>query len=201
MLKKLIYFVALGIFLVSLYLGLLGRIFNMTHGFLMVLIILSPCFIYNYSRYLKNHYNENLVITFQSLAAISFAMSGLGTLFLNSASFEYDSFQHFFVTILFGIGISIIISLIFKKKSLNLDKFKISFLTVCLTLILSTFIWESYQYFGDQIFGTEMYGQKGQPLDTFYDCVTDILSLPLTVVFIYRYLDKFLKWISPVEKI
>jgi len=70
-----------------------------------------------------------------------------------------------------------------------------------LTLILSTFIWESYQYFGDQIFGTEMYGQKGQPLDTFYDCVTDILSLPLTVVFIYRYLDKFLKWISPVEKI
>ena len=201
MLKKLIYFVALGIFLVSLYLGLLGRIFNMTHGFLMVLIILSPHLIYNYSKYLKNHYNENFVITFQLLTATGFAMSGLGTLFLNSAGFEYDTFQHFFATILFGIGISIIISLIFKKKSLNLDKFKISFLTVCLTLILSTIVWESYQYFGDQIFSTKMFGQKGQPLDTLYDCMADILSLPLTVVFIYRYLDKFFKWISPVEKI
>jgi len=180
LIKKIIYFVALGIFLISLYLGFIGRIFNMTHGFLMVLIILSPRFIYNYSRYLKNHYNENFVI------------SGLGTLFLNSAGFEYDTLQHFFETIFFGIGISILISLILKKKFLSLDKLKVSLLTVGLTLILSTLIWD----FGDQIFGTEMSGQKGQPLDTLYDCVANILSLPLTVVFIYRYLDKFFKWIS-----
>jgi len=196
LIKKIIYFVALGIFLISLYLGFIGRIFNMTHGFLMVLIILSPRFIYNYSRYLKNHYNENLVITFQSLIAAAFVISGLGTLFLNSAGFEYDTLQHFFETIFFGIGISILISLILKKKFLSLDKLKVSLLTVGLTLILSTLIWESYQYFGDQIFGTEMSGQKGQPLDTLYDCVANILSLPLTVVFIYRYLDKFFKWIS-----
>jgi len=85
-----------------------------------------------------------------------------------------------------------LISLILKKKFLSLDKLKVSLLTVGLTLILSTLIWD----FGDQIFGTEMSGQKGQPLDTLYDCVANILSLPLTVVFIYRYLDKFFKWIS-----
>ena len=192
MLKKLIYFVALSIFLVSLYLGLLNRVFNMIWGFLMTLIILSPRLIYNYSKYLKNHYNENFVITFQLLTATGFAMSGLGTLFLNSAGFEYDTLQHFFETIFFGIGISILISLILKKKFLSLDKLKVSLLTVGLTLILSTLIWD----FGDQIFGTEMSGQKGQPLDTLYDCVANILSLPLTVVFIYRYLDKFFKWIS-----
>ncbi len=114
---------------------------------------------------------ERLVTFVEILALISMVIAWIGGFGLFRWGFGYDSFVHFTASALLAV---ILVALVYAlTPSLQTRPWAVILIVATLTLVGGV-INELFEMFGDQWWGTVMYGEAGQPLDTMIDYFYDI---------------------------
>jgi len=130
---------------------------------------------------------ERLVAMIEILAAIGMTLSWIGAFGLYRWGFGYDSFVHFSASVLLAV---IIVSLVYTLfPFFRTHTWSVILIVATLTL-LGGVINELFELFGDQLLGTAMYGEVGQPNDTIldygYDVAGALVGSILGVIFRHR---------------
>lgn len=146
-------------------------VFSGLTAFFSALTIALPYIIYQKTR-LKEKYNIKFPLILESLIALSLILGWLGTFKFYQIGIGYDSFIHFSVSFLGALMAFIIGSVIFGVK-----KKKKIVLMIFLVVIFVGIFNEFFQKYGDMWWGTEMFGEIGQPNDTSRDLIYDTLGI------------------------
>jgi len=112
-----------------------------------------------------------LVALIEILAAIAMILSWIGSFGLYRWGFGYDSFVHFTASLLLAIIIIALAYAVFPR--VRSHAWAVILIVATLTLFGGV-INELFELFGDQLFGTKMYGELGQSTDTLRDYCYDI---------------------------
>lgn len=105
--------------------------------------------------------------------ALMMIVSWAGSLGLYHAGWGYDTFAHFTNSALMAIVIITIISACFKRARTNKGALiSVSFLL----LVISGALVELFEWGGDLVLGTNMYGEAGEELDTVKDFLANIFG-------------------------
>lgn len=192
LLGNIINLLAFIIFLIALY-------FLFTRGVLYFLgllifsfVLLTPRIIYSKIN------NENRILHPKTLTRVevlvtsAIILNALGYLWLFDKGFyyfiEYDTFVHFVAPICLTLTLAIILLIYYNFKNKKVNKIKFVLSLAVITAVYTLF-WEVFEYLMDIISHVGLFGQEGQPLDTFYDVTADLLSIPVVSVIIYKYFD------------
>lgn len=159
---------------------------------LLILVFFLPRFLYHATRW-KHFITKAGLGVVESILLLLTALGGIGSLGFYYTVFYYDFALHLFHPIMTGIGISVIVgSWLFSQGRFNLN-------TVQRRAVVSTalivFLWEGWEYGGDQIFGTMMLGQIGEAYDTLYDILAGLFALFGTILLNHFFLNRFLLWL------
>lgn len=111
----------------------------------------------------------------------------------------FDTFAHFVTPILITLALAIIFIFYYQLKNVKVNKSKFILTLVVITLIYS-FFWELVEYVIDLVFDVGIYGERGQPNDTLYDLIADLLSIPVISVIVYKYLDYINDQLEKIKK-
>jgi len=112
-----------------------------------------------------------VVALIEILAAVAMILSWIGSFGPYRWGFGYDSFVHFTASLLLAI---IIVSLAYAVFPRVRPHAWAVILVVATLTLFGGVINELFELFGDQVFGTMMYGELGQPTDTIRDYWYDI---------------------------
>ena len=139
---------------------------------LVPLLMLLPRNLYKIN-FIKNNYNHKLVDTFEILILIILITSAGFTLGLKDINIDFDSFFHFLNSVIYTIITGIIYYIIRARNYIIPSRLEVTLFTFVFNLVLAVILWEKFQYFNDQIFGTKMFYDEFQniKLDSFLDQV------------------------------
>jgi len=101
------------------------------------------------------------------------------------------SYYDMIVHILSPIGVGVVLSLVIASIQKMRGYFHIRTVqqwAICITIAL-LFIWELFEYMGDRVFGTDMFGQIGEQLDTVYDIGLGVVAMILVYLINLFYLE------------
>lgn len=195
-------FIAFSIFLVALYHLFTKGILPFLGYTIYSLVLITPRVIYSKIN-INNQLHPELLSRVEILILTAIILNSLGYLWLFDKNLyffiEYDTFVHFLAPILFTLCLAIILMIYYYFKAIKIDKTKFVLKLALLTAIYTLF-WEVFEYGFDQIFKTGLYGQEGQTMDTLYDVVADLLSIPVSSVIIYKYFNFLSSRFPKIEK-
>lgn len=101
--------------------------------------------------------------------------NGIGSLGFYITRQYYDMVLHIVDPLLITVIVFLVSSTyIIQKNQKNLSA---AHWISLLFSLFSVFMWEVWEYVGDQVFGTRMFGQEGEARDTFYDIVAGIIGI------------------------
>lgn len=121
--------------------------------------------------FVSKRISEKLIAFIEILALIAMILSWIGSFGPYRWGFGYDSFVHFVASALLAV---IIVSILFAVIPV-FQKHTWSVILIVATLtLLGGVINELFELFGDQLLGTAMYGEAGQPNDTILDYGYDV---------------------------
>ena len=127
---------------------------------------------------------ERLVAVIEILAAAAMILSWIGSFGFYRWGFGYDSFVHFTASVLLAIIIAALAYAVFPRTRVH--AWSVILIVATLTLVGGV-VNELFELYGDQLFGTMMYGELGQPIDTLrdygYDVIGALVGAILAVVF------------------
>jgi hypothetical protein len=194
-LRKIINFIALAILFAGIYYLALGKVSSALGFLVFSLGILTPRYLYENSTSIKGVFNSGVLSAVEILLTTVISLCAIGYLWLfhDPAFFNYDTYVHFIAIFLLTIIFAIFVAIYFrvKKKKVNKGQFV---LTCIIFAVAAMFVWEAFEYIvGELILKVQFYGQVGQPNDTLYDLLAGALSIPLSSVLIYKYLDSYMK--------
>lgn len=157
------------------------------------LILLLPRFIYTHFDLDKTH-SINLIKFLESIFISGFIVSALGSLWLYRVNLFFDWFTHLFIGCLLTLIFSIIL-LIYRPK---IFQRRVGVFGFYLMIPLSG-IWEVYEFLGDKIFGSRMFGDWFRPafIDTIGDIALTISGAAIASYLIYQYWNFFWKITYP----
>ena len=155
------------------------------------LAITLPYIIYQKTQ-LKEKYTIKLPLILESLISLSLILGWLGTLKFYKIGIGYDSFVHFSTSFLGVLMAFIILSVIFVK-----NRKTTLLIIIFLVVIFGGIFNEFFQKYGDRRWGTEMFGEIGQPNDTSRDLIYDTLGTFMGV-FLVGFNGE--KWVQNLEK-
>lgn len=161
-----------------LFMGVIG-IFS---GFILML----PRFIYNNS-WLKKIYSIQLLYFIQLIILLGLFLNAIGALGLYLNLKNYDIFTHFFDGVIFSFGLYFIY-LIYphpEKAFLAKEQKKALIFTIFIFFSFAV-LWEIYEYFGDILFKTQMFGEPGEKIDTEIDIIASTIG-SITGIILARY--------------
>lgn len=182
-------------------------VFSVLTGLYYFLIIDYPFFGYNFTfvapliliiprvLYTKINIFKTQPLSFikflETLFILGFIISALGSLWLYRVDIYWDWLVHFFNGGFLSAVFSLLF-LIFKKNSSRLSTSLFGFIL----MIPLSILWEFYEFFGDKIFGSKMFGDWFRPLffDTIFDILLTILGAFLASLLIFHYWRSFLKF-------
>ena len=196
-LRKIVNFIALALLCVGFYYLSQGKV-SKALGLLVFFIgILTPRYLYQKTSALKANFNSGVLSAVEILLTTTISLCVVGYLWLfNDPDFyNYDTYVHFIAIFLLTIIFAILLAVYFRlnKKDVN----KGNFVLACIVFaIVAMFFWEAFEYVvGEVILNVQFFGQVGQPNDTLYDLIAGALSIPLSAVLIYKYLDSYMiRW-------
>jgi len=189
---------------ISIFLGLyyffIGNIpiFGFNFLFTAPLALLLPRFLYKHFGWYKT-YPVSLIKFLEILFSTVIIAGSLGSIWLYTTNAYYDWLMHFFI----GGILALILSLfLFIWQPMALKRGVTTF-GFYLMIPLSV-LWEGYEFFGDKILGTQMFGSLFRPplLDTTVDIGLTISGAAFVAFLLYHhYWHSFLKLTTPKEKI
>ncbi len=190
-LRNFINFLAFLIFIIALYHFITFGILPFIGLLIFSLVLITPRIIYAKINN-QNQFHPEILTRVEVLVTTAIILNALGYLWLFDKGLyyfvEYDTFVHFVAPICLTLVFAIILLIYynFKNKKVNKIKFVLSLAVITAAY---TLFWEIFEYLMDLFFQTELFGQEGQLLDTFYDVTADILSILVVSVIIYKYFD------------
>jgi FlaA1/EpsC-like NDP-sugar epimerase len=134
----------------------------------------------------KKKYNVYISNFFSSFLAFFI----YGSIFLGETSAFYtkfawwDSLLHLFSAVGFGLIITVILLLIFGKKTNQSNPIMFPLFAFCFTVTLGLF-WEFFEFFADRSFGFQMQGSNA---DTMKDLILDCIGASTASIAGYLYL-------------
>jgi len=191
-LGNIINFFAFILFLIALYFLFTRGVLHFLGLLIFSLVLLTPRIIYSKINSENQIFHPETLTRVEVLVTSAIIINVLGYLWLFDKGFyyfiEYDTFVHFVAPICITLTLTILLLIYynFKNKKVNKTKFV---LNLAIITAIYTLFWEIFEYLMDIIFHVGLFGQEGQPLDTFYDVTADLLSIPVVSVIIYKYFD------------
>ncbi|OGY85944.1 MAG: hypothetical protein A2233_00420 [Candidatus Kerfeldbacteria bacterium RIFOXYA2_FULL_38_24] len=167
--------------------------FRANVGIITAFLLFVPRLFYGQIEFLR-FFSLNALAGFEIIVTTMISLNHLGALGFYESSQYYDMFLHFFLPFF----ITLILAGIFGADAYLHQKYNLRSIQIKalgLTIFLIVF-WETFEYFGDQIFGTHMYGQTGESYDTLYDVLVGISSVLIVYFINQRYLRKIILWIT-----
>lgn len=130
---------------------------------------------------LRRRLNDRILGMMEILAGLAMVASWIGAFGLYRDGFGYDTFVHFFASFCLFIifGLALMIFPVFNSR-IWLLLLAAAFLT-----LLGGFLNEIFEFAGDLLFETMMYGEAGQPDDTLRDAIGDLLGAATGVILFY----------------
>lgn len=167
------------------------RLFTAVIAVLNVMFIMIPYFIYNYTRLKKKH-NIKYLFSIEFFLALALVFNAFGANNLYKQGFEYDSMLHFTNSFLVTIVFLLFILGVNKKI---FSSWIIPPLLAAGAIIIFGISFEFFEYYGDILFGTLMYGQLGQPYDTLIDMSFNVLGgLTASLIIVYKHKELLKNW-------
>lgn len=142
---------------------------------------------------LKRYATEPLVAWIEILLAAAMCLSWIGSFGPYRWAIGYDSFVHYTASILAAVGFVTLVYTISPSMKRNWAG------VVIIAIVLSFLAGignEAFEYYGDMIWGTQMYGEAGQSNDTAIDYVFDAAGAALGVILAIRYRHEIFKLIK-----
>ena len=141
---------------------------------------------------LREKLNDQSLGILEILAGLAIVSSWIGAFGLYRDGFGYDTFVHFFASFCLMGMFTIVLMLfpVFRNKI-----WVLLLLAGGLTLV-GGLLNEVFEYMGDLLFETMMYGELGQPDDTLRDLIADGVGIGLGAVIFYFVRDRFGRYIK-----
>ena len=108
---------------------------------------------------------------------------------------DFDSFSHYLNLTLYTLLIGVT-SYVIKYRDYKMpNKLNIIVFTLFFTLIFCVVLWEQFQYFNDQIFGTQLFFDKFQDikLDSLLDQIFGSMGVITGSIILYHKLESWIK--------
>lgn len=165
--------------------------------FRVVMAFFSPFFIFAprvLCRYVlqMQFISQRMLAVLEMLIAFMLSLNGIGALGLYLETQYYDLFLHFLNPFLIAGIISILIGS-YGRYSASYQLSRVQHFFIFFTMIL-LIGWEIWEYAGDQLFGTQMFGQPGEEYDTITDLGAGMLSMSVVYYINNKYLNRLLLW-------
>lgn len=156
--------------------------------FLFYLYLLSaatmmiPFLLFSYIPRLRKQVNEKILGKFELLVCWAMMLGWMGGFGFYRLGIGYDTFVHFTASGL--IAVMMVMLLILLRPAFAKEPFRLFLWVALLTLIGGTMN-EVFEWAGDTYLGTSMFGEAGQPLDTYIDYVANTFGLVFGSVMAY----------------
>jgi hypothetical protein len=111
---------------------------------------------------------------YELLAVVGLTAAWAGSFGLYVAGINYDTFVHVLTSGLFAY---VLVDVIIRAYPHFLDRWRTVWLIVLVLGMAAGIGNELFEWGGDHLFGTKMYGKAGVPLDTVYDLVMDAVGV------------------------
>lgn len=131
----------------------------------------------------------------EMLLGIALAQNGIGALGFYRTLQYYDLILHVSGPLIIGITVGIILSAFASKlpHSTHAIQWRTVFITFALIIL-----WELWEWGGDYIFGTSMFGQATDPYDTYTDVLAGCMAL-IPLYFGTGYIDRLHKHLNRIS--
>lgn len=165
-------------------------LFRPVVGLLCTLSLFVPRLLYH-TTFLSTQLTTAGLVALESAWWFVLALNALGSLSFYTTTQYYDMVLHF-VDPLIAAGVFSLLIAAWELHDGDYQKSHVLYLSIA-TAFVMIFLWEAYEYYGDVWFGTKMFGQDGEQLDTIYDILAGFAGLIASAPLIRRYTDRFLR--------
>lgn len=175
------------------------KLFQKEYYLAFVWIILSPILLLLprvlYNLYLKNKYYYSIVYFYELLILILLITSAGIPLGLKNIDIDFDSFSHYLNLTLYTLLIGVTSYLVKYKDYKMPNKLNIIVFTLFFTLIFCVILWGQFQYFNDKLFGTQMFFDKFQDIesDSLLDQAFGSMGVITGSTILYHKLESWIK--------
>lgn len=138
---------------------------------------------------LKKHLHMRALLYLENAWMVLILLNTFGSLSFYYTTQYYDMILHFVDPIIGGFMIALLVAA-WEEHDGEYTESYVAYMTLAITFVI-IFVWEAYEFYGDMWFGTQMFGQEGEPFDTFYDIVAGVAALFFLRILIHRYLHYF----------
>lgn len=155
--------------------------------------LLGPWLFFRFLPRIQTKGTANLLGFIELLITIGIGIGWLGGFGLYRVGLGYDTFAHFSVSMLIGL---VILSVSFVLIPEIQHSYFMGFLIVAVLASVAGLINELFEYGGDQLFGTVMYGEAGQSDDTLRDLVGNTLGFLAGSVIGFATKDRIIDYVK-----
>ncbi len=158
------------------------------------LLMLLPRNLYKIN-YIKDNYNYSLVYFFELMILILLFTSVGFTLGIKEINIDFDSFSHFLNLTIYTLLVGIIYYIFRSYELKKPNKIEVMLFALIFTFIFGVILWEKFQFYGDQIFGTHMFYDKFQniELDSFLDQIFGSIGVVIGSTILYNKIESWMK--------
>lgn len=163
------------------------------------LMMLLPRNLYKI-HWVYQNYNKNLVYTFEKFILV-FLLTGAGyTLGLKHLPIDFDSLFHFINLLTMSIAVSLVYYIIKNRLTKKeVTRKEIIIFTFIFNVTFGVVLWERFQFYNDQVFGTNMFYDYFQDanIDTLLDQLFGLFGVIIGSFLIYFRFDD---WINKLRR-
>lgn len=153
--------------------------------------MVAPLLVANLIPILKQKITEQVLGLIEILGGAAIVSSWIGAFGLYRDGIGYDTFVHFFASwcllIIFGLVLT---------TALQYQHWWLILGMAAILTLLGGLLNELFEYAGDQLFSTMMYGEAGQPDDTLRDLIADGVGVMVGAGIFYFLRLRIRKYIS-----
>lgn len=155
--------------------------------------LLGPWLIYRFVPWFEEKGSERLLGAFEVMIAVAMIASWIGAFGMYRVGLGYDTGVHVFVSSL--IALMVVMAALSTRFELGARMAAILGCAALVTILAGS-VNEVFEWGGDQLFGTSMYGEAGEPNDTFKDAIGNMAGFVIGSSFAYANRKRLMKFIS-----